>query len=196
MKSLLIAAFAVLALAAVAQTPAAPKARGKSLADSAQQKFTYIQQNGAKPKPDPRPVWLTEAELNAWLASGYVRLPKGVRSVHLTSPGGGEIDGTARVDFDELTAGQRSSNPLLSLFTGIHNIEAQAHGQADGGRATVHIDSVSIDGVGVPRIALEFFIEHYLKPKYPQAGLDSNWRLPNRIDTARAQTHRLVITQK
>jgi hypothetical protein len=45
-------------------------------------------------------------------------------------------------------------------------------------------------------MALEFFVEHYITPKYPNVGLDSQFQLPNRIDTATVGYHKLTVTQK
>lgn len=194
-RSLIVIAMAA-ALAVWAQTGPQLKSRQSDLAAQMQRTLAYLQQNGARPRPDQRPTTLTEDEINAWLNSPYARLPKGVQMVHLTGSGGGAIDGTARVDFDQITAGQRSSNPLLSLFTGVHNVEATAHADGSGGQARLHIETVSLDGMGIPRMALEFFVDHYLKPKYPEAGLDSTWPLPAKVDTVQVQTHRMVLTQK
>jgi hypothetical protein len=33
-------------------------------------------------------------------------------------------------------------------------------------------------------MALQMFIDNYVKPKYPNVGLDSDYRLPARIDSA------------
>jgi hypothetical protein len=108
----------------------------------------------------------------------------------------GVLTGVATIDFDEIRAGQRSSNPLLSLFSGIHNARVEADGAGSGGVAKVHVRSVSIDGIDVPRIALEFFLSKYITPKYPNVGMDSTFNLPDRIDLAIIGYHKLTVTQK
>jgi hypothetical protein len=45
-------------------------------------------------------------------------------------------------------------------------------------------------------MALEYFVSKYITPKYPNIGLDSQFRLPNRIDTATVGYHKLTVTQK
>jgi len=40
------------------------------LANSLQQKLDYIQRNGKRAHPDPRPTVMTEEEINDYLASG------------------------------------------------------------------------------------------------------------------------------
>jgi hypothetical protein len=60
----------------------------------------------------------------------------------------------------------------------------------------VHIQSASLDGIDIPRAALELFVNRYLKPKYPNVGLDSEFKMPDRIDTAAVGNHYVVLTQK
>lgn len=164
-------------------------------ANSCRHKFDHIEQNGAKARPDQTPTIITEGELNAWLASGKAQLPNGVKKLKVAGENG-VINGTAYVDFDQITAGRTSGNPLLALFRGTHEVQAKATASGSAGQGQVHIDSVSIDGIGVPRMALEYFVEKYVTPKYPGIGIDSQFRLPHRIDTATIGSHQLTITQK
>jgi hypothetical protein len=84
----------------------------------------------------------------------------------------------------------------MSMFSGTHDVQVIANAQAQNGEAQVHVQSVSIDDVNIPRVALEFFVDHYLKPKYPDVGLDSTFRPGYRVDSARVGTHQLAIMQK
>lgn len=165
------------------------------LAASLQRKLDYIQQNGKRAHPDQRPTVMTEEEINDYMASGHVKLPEGVKKVTFEGQSG-VMTGVATIDFDEIRAGQRSSNPLLSLFNGTHVVRVEADAAAAGGIAKVHVRTVSLDGVNVPRMALEYFISKYLKPKYPNVGMDSEFQLQDRIDMAIIGYHKLTITQK
>jgi hypothetical protein len=175
--------------------PAQKTSVDSSAVANMERKLEHIKSNGALLHPDQTPTELTEQEINAYLASGQIALPVGVRSVHLEGQPEA-ITGTARVDFDQLKAGRRSSNPLLSVFTGIHEVVVAAHAHGDGGQGRVQVDSVSLDGVDIPRFILQLFVEKYLQPKYPNVGLDSRFALPDRIDTARVGAHKLTLTQK
>jgi hypothetical protein len=175
-------------------SPPAPGAPHR-LADSMQRKLDHIRENAALPQPDQEPTVITEEEVNDYFASGRVSLPQGVKKVTLQGKSG-IVDAFVNVDFDEIRAGQRSSNPLLSIFSGRHDVQLQADAAGSGGQGKVHVRSVSIDSVEVPRMALEFFVEKFLKPKYPNVGLDSEFRMPSRIDTASVGYHKLTLTQK
>lgn len=165
------------------------------LAESLQRKLDHIQQNGARAHPDETPTVLTEEEINDYIVSGRVTLPQGVKKVTFQGQSG-LLTSLATIDFDEIRAGQRSSNPLLSLFNGTHNVRVESDAAGSGGQAKVHIRTVSIDGIDVPRIALEFFISRYLTPKYPNVGMDSTFKLPDKIDMAIIGYHKLTLTQK
>ena len=163
--------------------------------ESMQRKLDRIQSNGAQAHPRPLTTVMTEQEVNSYVASGRVQLPKGVRSLRFSGQPG-VIDSWARVDFDQLTAGQRSANPLLSMFSGAHDVTVTAHGSGARGVGTVHIDSVALDGVTIPDFALQMFVNHYVKPKHPNLGIDNRFQLPDRIDTAVVGDHILTVTQK
>ena len=163
--------------------------------NSTQKKFDYLRANGAKPNPDQTPTVIHERELNAWLTSGDVQFPEGVKRLQFQGEPG-IIHATATVDFDQVTAGRFSGNPLMSIFRGTHEVKASAHAQASGHKGQVHIDSVEVDGVPVPRMALEYFADKYITAKHPDLGIDSTFALPDKIDTAVVGSGQVKITQK
>lgn len=165
------------------------------LADSMQRKLNHIDQNARLAHPDQTPTVMTEEEINDYFAAGRVKLPQGVKKVSFQGQSG-LLTTLATIDFDEIRAGQRSSNPLLSIFSGTHNVRVESDAAGSGGVAKVHIRTVSIDGVDVPRMALEYFINKYLKPKYPNVDIDSTFQLPDKIDLATINYHKLTVTQK
>jgi hypothetical protein len=166
-----------------------------SLVAGVEQKLQRLEDNGAQSSPGSYPTEFTEQEINAYVASGNVKLPAGVQSVVFREQPQVVI-GTARVDFDQLKAGKNSYNPLLSVFSGLHDVVATAHAHGVHGEGIVHVDSVSIDGVDVPPFVLNLFVEKYLKPKYPDIGIDSRFALPARVDTAIVGLHKVTVTQK
>jgi hypothetical protein len=165
------------------------------LADSADAKFMHIQQNGAKSQPDPTPTVLTEEEINDYLASGRVEIPKGVKKVRLQGQSG-KVTAFLTVDFDQIKESQHSQSMLMNLFSGTHDVTVETDAAGAAGEGKVHVRTVYLDGTEVPRMALEYFVEKYLTPKYPNVGLDSQFKLPNRIDTAAVGYHKLTVAQK
>jgi hypothetical protein len=162
---------------------------------SMKHKLQHIHDNDARKSPDQTPTEFAEREVNAYFSAGEIKLPAGVQSVHFEGKPG-VVTATARVDFDQLRSGRNSSNPLLSIFAGVHEVVVAAQARGTGGQGLVQVDSVSLDGVEIPRFVLQAFAEKYLKPKYPNIGLDSRFALPDRIDTASVGLHKLTVTQK
>ena len=162
-----------------------------------QKKLQHLESNGALAHPNETPTEFTEEEINSYVNSDLVVLPVGVQAVHFTGEAG-TLTATARVDFDKIKikSGRGSSNPLLMIFSGTHNILVAAHAHGAGHEGFVHVDSLQLDGVEVPEFALQIFVEKYLQPKYPEIGIDSRFALPDRIDTARIGDHELTVTQK
>jgi hypothetical protein len=170
-------------------------AQTASPVDSAAAKIAFLRDNAKRERPQAQPTTLAENEINAYLSSARVTLPAGIRSVSFTlTPG--VVSGDARVDFDALTAGRRSHNPLLILFTGVHELAATGHAVGETGQGQVHIDTVLLDGIVLPRMAMQLFLELYVRPRHPEVGLDSTFRLPARIGSAEVGEHMLTLTQK
>ena len=162
---------------------------------SMERKLQHIESNAQAPRPDPIPTVMSEAEVNAYVNSGAVQLPKGVNRVHLEGLPG-IVTANTRVDFDQITHGSRSMNPLLMLFSGVHDVQIATHAHGERGQGYVHVDRVAIDAVEVPQVALQFFIDHYIKPKHPEIGIDTRFQMPDRIDTAAVGRHQLTLAQK
>lgn len=162
---------------------------------SIERKLNHIEANSRLAHPDQTPTVLSEQEINAYLASDQLNFPDGVESVTLEGQAG-VVSGHARVDFDRVRAGIHSSNPLLAVFTGVHQVEVITHARGVGHKGYVHVDSVLLDGIEVPQFALELFVEKYIQPRVPQAGMDSIFALPDKIDVAIVGRHSLTMTQK
>ena len=160
-----------------------------------EEKLAYLQKNSVQQRPTSQPVQFTEQEINAFIAGGGLKLPTGVESLRFEGLPG-VITTYARVDFDQVRAGSHSMNPLLSIFSGLHDVVAVAHGEAAHGEARIHIDSVSLDGVEVPNFALALFAQRFIQPKHPELGIDSHFTLPERLDSAGVGAHLLTVQQK
>lgn len=167
----------------------------KNAAARAEGKVQRIERNAELAHPDRAPTEFTEDEINAYFATGKVQLPSGVQAVTFQEAPG-IVTASCRVDFDKVTAGRRSANPLLSLFSGIHEVVVVANAHGASGQGVVEVQSVSIDGVEVPRFILELFVEKFLQPRYPNVGLDSRFPLPQKIDTAVVGVQKLTVIQK
>jgi hypothetical protein len=162
----------------------------------AERKLAWIEENGRSPHPSTRPTVLTAEEWNAYLNQGGVKLPEGLSNIRISSQPGA-AQGDADVDFDHLTANRTRGNPLLALFTGTHHVTATARAGAASGVGSVHVESVMFDGVVVPRLALQYFADRYLRPKYGNAvGLNCTFRIHSRVDTAVVGSGQVTITQR
>lgn len=185
---------AIAGIAAIAATSLCGSAQTAS-ADSLQKKIDYLILNGEKAKPDQRPTVLTDAEVDAYMNSDRLKIPAGISQIQLVTTVG-EATGTAKIDFDQLLAGVRRTNPLWSLFSGVHDVKVLVRAWGKDGMGNVQVQKVWLDGHEIPRYVLEFFLEHYLKPRVPQASLDSRFKMPARIWTATVTKGRTTLVQK
>ncbi len=189
-KLLAIGVAVVFALATAAQ-----QTNHSSAFRSMEQKIAFLTANAAKSHPDPKPVELTESEANAYFNEGGVKLPKGVSNVHLAALAG-QIEGRAQVDFEQIMQRRGQSNPLYGLFSGQHEVHATSQASGANGVGTIRIQSVDLDGVQIPQFALEWFVEHYLAPKYKNVGMTSTFKLPLRIESAVVEAAKIRLVQR
>jgi hypothetical protein len=165
------------------------------LAESLQRKLDHIRDNSQQKHPDQTPTVMTEEEVNDYFASGRIKLPQGVKKVILQGSSG-IVTGSLTVDFDEIRTGTHSSNPLLSIFSGRHDVQLEAAAAGSDGQGKVHVRRVSLDGSDIPQFALKLFVSKFITPKYPNVGIDSEFQLPDRIDAATVGYHKLRVTQQ
>src|SRR5256885_1876102 len=67
-------------LALIAQVN--PSSKSSPAVSSMERKLQHVQSNGALAHPDQTPTEFTEQEVNSYVASGAIKLPAGVQSVH------------------------------------------------------------------------------------------------------------------
>ena len=186
-----IAAVVLLALAAGAAQSGQHSPEFRSF----EQKVDYLRANSTKQHPDDKPVNLTESEANAFLNEGGVKLPAGVSNVRLAARSG-EIDGHAQVDFEQVMQHRGSNNPLAGMFTGQHDVHLLAGAEGANGVGTVKVRSVELDGTQIPPTMLEWFVERYVTPRYPNIGMNSTFKLPLRIDSAVVESRKVRLQQR
>jgi len=194
-RRFLLAATLVFSVHLIAQQTPGKASRFSPAAQRCQTKFDFLERNASSKPMQRRSTQINAEELNAWFREGGYKLPQGVQKVVFSSQPD-TIKANATVDFDAVKEGKRNLNPLLSIFSGVHDVEVTATASAQNGQGQVNIQTVSIDGVGVPRMALELFVNKYLKPKYPNVGLENDFQMPYRIDTATVGNDNALLTQK
>jgi hypothetical protein len=145
---------------------------------SAKQKFDSIEagrlRSGAR-------VILTYPELNAWVAR---EAPAGVRSPQLRVAARDLATGAALIDFGKLerSAGRQPGWLMSKLLDGERPVSVTARIRSSAGRATVDIQRVEISGLAIDGRTLDFLIQNFLIPMYPDAVIGRPFELGHRID--------------
>jgi hypothetical protein len=174
----------VLSLVVVCLAGAASSRSNRQAADSFQRKLEFIKKNAQTDLPSAKPTQFQQKEINAYFSEKRLKLPDGVETV-IFDLRDAAVEANTRVDFERLRKSRPNMNPLLAIFDGVHDCQVVASTELAGpGRVHVRVESVVIDGMKVPKMALEMFIKHYVNPKYPNVSLDGEYQLPARIDSA------------
>jgi hypothetical protein len=168
--------FLILAMAgAAALSPADP------LGANVTERLNLIESGKAKPGAV---FHFTPAELNAWVR---VRAPTivhdGFRDPRLQL-GNGTAIASARIDFVKVrhAAGIETNWLIAKLIQGEKLVTARATIQSANGRATVHILRVEIGGLAVTGPPLDFLVQNFLLPFYPNAKIDEPFDLAGNVD--------------
>ncbi len=151
------------------------------VAASVSKRLDLIESGQAKPGSVFR---FTPSELNAWVR---VKAPSvvtdGFRQPQLVL-GNGEATATALVDFLKVRhANGIETNWLIAqLIQGEKLVKARASIQSAHGRATVHVVRVEIGGLAVTGAALDFLVQNFFRPFYPEAKIDEPFDLAGNVD--------------
>jgi hypothetical protein len=156
------------------------------LATSVTRRLDLIDSGKAKPGTVFR---FTPAELNAWVrvkAPGIV--PDGFRDPRLQL-GNGTASASARIDFLKVrrAAGVETNFLMAKLIEGEKLVTVRATIQSANGRASVHLIRVEIGGLAVTGAPLDFLVQNFLLPFYPDAKIDEPFDLAGNVD-------RIVVT--
>ena len=163
---------------------------------SVQHKFELIEKDQLRPGSR---VTLSPRELNAYAQEEVPKIaPDGVREPKLEL-GAGTATGSAIVDFLKLRSAQGKPPGWImrQLLQGEHPVTVTAHIDSGGGRATVDVQRVEVSGVVIEGRMLDYLIQNYLIPYYPEAKVGQPFELSHRIDRLDVQpTHVDVILKK
>jgi hypothetical protein len=126
-------------------------------------------------------VVLTFPELNAVVAR---EAPAGVRNPQLRAASPGLATGAALIDFGKLerSAGRQPGWLMSKLLDGERPVSVTALVRSSGGRATVDIQRVEISGLAIDGRTLDFLIQNFLIPMYPDAVIGKPFELGHGID--------------
>lgn len=146
--------------------------------DSAKQKFDAIEaghlRSGSR-------VLLSYAELNAWVAR---EAPAGVRNPQVSVAAREIATGAALIDFGKLqrSAGGQPGWLLSKLLDGERPVRVTARIRSSDGHATVDVQRVEVSGLVIDGRTLDFLIQNFLMPMYPDAVVGRPFELGHRID--------------
>ncbi|HYI92115.1 MAG TPA: hypothetical protein VEX68_01095, partial [Bryobacteraceae bacterium] len=130
-------------------------------------------------------VAVTAHELNAYVQTELPKVvPVGVRDPNVELVGNNTATGKVMVDFLKLRSarGKSTSWIMRKLLEGEREVEVTARVSSGYGKATVYIDRVEVSGIPIEGTALDFLINNYLIPNYPEAKIGRPFELHKRVD--------------
>jgi hypothetical protein len=134
-------------------------------------------------KPGQR-IFMSQRELDAYLRAQAVAIaPKAVRNTRVEL-GEGSGTASAMVNFLELNKarGGQSNWMLEKMLDGERLVKVSVHVETDRGKARVEADRVEIGGAAISGAPLNFLIENYVIPQFPNAKVDQWFPMEHHID--------------
>ena len=151
-----------------------------------EQKFQSIENGHLRPGSR---VHLTVGELNAYVEHELPTVTGGVRQPRLSVLRPEVAQGSALINFAEVRRSQ--GNPpgwlMSQLLEGERPVTVTARIRSSGGHATVDVLSVQISGITLDGRTLDFLIQHFLLPLYPDAQVGRPFELGDRIERLEVQ---------
>lgn len=148
---------------------------------SVSRKLNLIQSGKATPGTVFR---FTAEELNAWVrAKAPAVIPDGFREPRLVL-GNGEATASALIDFLKVrhASGVETNWLVAKLIQGEKLVRARASIRSAHGQATVHLLSVEVGGLAVTGAPLDFLVQNFFLPFYPDAQIDEPFDLADKVD--------------
>ena len=191
LRMLWIASLLLLVFCGFPQLPAAFQALAqeqapvvnKEAAESAAAKIRLIEESSVSGHSFGT-LRFSEEELNSYLHYEMEsEFPPGVSKPRLKFQPG-RTQGWAEIDFDKLkNASKNQPNSIMDYFLrGVHTLGVEGTLSGSGGTGQFHLETVSVDGFTMPRVVVDYLIEHYLKTRYPEVAIDRPFALPFPID--------------
>lgn len=151
--------------------------------DSAFRKLGAIEAGTATPGSR---IVFSPAEVNAWIQTeGKPRFPQGgVRDLRIEL-GAGRATGYGTIDFLKIrqaATGEEAGWLMKNLFAGERPVMVTARFTSEHGRARVDVERVEISGIAIEGRTLEFVIEDYLRPTFPDVVVNEWFGLRFGID--------------
>ncbi len=161
---------------------------------SAFQKLGAIESGAAKPGTR---VAFTRPEIDAWIVDeARSHVPQGLTGARLELSQG-RIVGHAVIDFLKVHQAAGGSDPgwlIKSLFAGERPVSVTARFQSANGRARADVERVEISGVPIEGRALDFVIENYVKPTFPDVKVNEWFPLHFGVDRFTIAPNGVVVT--
>jgi len=153
---------------------------------SAKRKFAQIESERLRPGSR---VSLTAAELESYAMEEMKRAGfQGLRQPRVEL-GWDTASGSALIDFNKIRRAQgKEPNWLMAkLFSGERPVKVTARVQSAHYKATIKVQRVEVSGMAVEGRLLDFLIDHYLRPNYPEAKVGEAFELGHRIERLEVQ---------
>lgn len=163
--------------------------------DRVQHRFDAIEEHKVPPGAK---LTFTQRELNAWVAVEAPKaVPDGLREPHVEL-GEGTVTGSALIDFVkvEQSRGKTMNWLMAKLLAGEKPVRVTVDWKSEGGQATAVLKSVEISGTVITGSVLDFLVNNFFQPLFPDARIDQPFPLADGIDRIDIRPRAALVKMK
>jgi hypothetical protein len=159
---------------------------------SAKAKFDSIESDRL---PAGSRVQLSPIELNAYVSQEVRTVTDGVRNPQMQLLAPGLVRGSALIDFAKVRRSQGHPPGWLmsKLLEGERPVTVTARITSAGGQATVDVQQIQISGIDIDGGTLDFLIQTFVLPLYPNAMVGRPFALGHRIERVDVKPAGVVV---
>jgi hypothetical protein len=162
---------------------------------SCQRKIDEIKYDKAKPGAVYR---FTASELNAWARQELPKeVPQGMRQPSLQL-GTNTATGHAIVDFLKMqhAKGAKPGWLMEKLIDGERPMKVTVEMKSANGYATVYLRRVEISSISAGGSVLQFLIQNFFRPLYPEAHIDEAFEMGHNVDRVEVRPDAATVYMK
>jgi hypothetical protein len=162
---------------------------------SAKQKLSLIEEEKMRPGSV---LVFSPAEVNAYAHyRAQLNGVEGVRDPRFQIQTG-RVRASALIDFVKLqeTKGEPPGWVMRQLLSGERPVTVDLRVTSNGGRCRVDVERVEVSGVPVEGRGLEFLIDHFFRPRFPEAKIGEWFELHYRLEAIELSPRGVLVRAK
>src|SRR5689334_2512532 len=180
-------------------TAAAPEISRKQ-GDSLARKIDAINENANAKFATPKRTWITEPEVNSYLAFNIKeKIPRGLTQPQIRMVGNGQLAGRVLVDMDDFRRGRSSGGIMdpMNYISGQVSVTARGVFSTQDGKGQFQLITAEMNGYPLPKPLVQELVRYFSRTANNPTGfnIDEPFNLPAKIREITVNPAESIVVQ-